>query len=254
MGNGPNDHGDRARAWRHAKHAEACETIRRWEHGTTVRSSRYPDYWDYNTVRVEQEPQIGAARLSEIADRELDGLTHRRLDFELVAPAERLRADFEALGWRTDSLVWMRHDGRTPPQSAATAVEVAYDDVLHLREEWHREDFPELDTTHYVKQARELALRRRARVLAVLDAGVPVAFSQVTRDGAGAEVTHVFVQRARRGAGLGTAVTVAALRLARGAPDTWITADYEDRPKDLYARLGFRAVWREIQFTRELAP
>jgi hypothetical protein len=32
--------------------------------------------------------------------------------------------------------------------------------------------------------------------------------------------------------------------------DLWIGADDEDRPKQLYMRLGFRPVWRSIEFLR----
>jgi hypothetical protein len=32
--------------------------------------------------------------------------------------------------------------------------------------------------------------------------------------------------------------------------DLWIVADDEGRPKELYARLGFRPAWTPIEFTR----
>jgi hypothetical protein len=37
---------------------------------------------------------------------------------------------------------------------------------------------------------------------------------------------------------------------AAGSEDLWIAADDEDRPKELYARLGFRPVWRAMEVTR----
>jgi GNAT superfamily N-acetyltransferase len=60
----------------------------------------------------------------------------------------------------------------------------------------------------------------------------------------------VYVRADRRGHGLGTAVTSAAIRSAPPVRDLWITADDEDRPKHLYARLGFRPVTRQLQFLR----
>jgi hypothetical protein len=32
--------------------------------------------------------------------------------------------------------------------------------------------------------------------------------------------------------------------------DLWIVADDEDRPKELYARLGFRPAWTAMEFQR----
>ena len=48
----------------------------------------------------------------------------------------------------------------------------------------------------------------------------------------------------------GTAITRAAIETAGDAEDLWIVADDEDRPKELYARLGFRAAWRAMEFLR----
>ena len=68
---------------------------------------------------------------------------------------------------------------------------------------------------------------------------------------AAAEITEVFVHPAHRGGGLGTALTRAAIEAAGPVGDLWIGADDEDRPKELYARLGFRAAWTAMEFTRE---
>jgi len=52
------------------------------------------------------------------------------------------------------------------------------------------------------------------------------------------------------GAGRGTAVTRAAVEAAGDLRDLWIIADDEDRPKKLYARLGFRPAWVTMEFLR----
>jgi GNAT superfamily N-acetyltransferase len=77
-----------------------------------------------------------------------------------------------------------------------------------------------------------------------------VAFSQLVRDGAMAEITHVYVHPEHRGGGRGQTITRAAVDAAGDAADLWICADDEDWPKEMYARLGFRPVWRSMQFTR----
>ena len=239
----------RARAWHHAAQAAVCDVLEPWTHGTVVRATRYPGYFDFNVVRVERDPTMSAEALMAFADEALDGLEHRRVDIEVVDAAESLRAGFEADGWHTDRLVWMRHEA-SPPHGPDVAVEeVPYEAVHALRVAWHREDFPDQDTD-YLEGAREVAQRRGAQVLAVRTDGSPVAFAQLERDGDSAEIAQVYVLPEHRGRGLGTAMTRAAIGAAGEAGDLWIVADDEDRPKELYHRLGFRPAWTACEFLR----
>jgi GNAT superfamily N-acetyltransferase len=61
---------------------------------------------------------------------------------------------------------------------------------------------------------------------------------------------HVYVHPECRGRGRGAAMTRAAIAAAAGVRDLWIAADDEDRPKHLYARLGFRPAWTAMEFLR----
>jgi ribosomal protein S18 acetylase RimI-like enzyme len=246
----------RARAWRRAAQSAVCDVIEPWEHGTVVRATRHPRYFDFNAVRVEDDPGTSVDALVSFADEALAGLAHRRVDFEVVAAADALRAGFEALGWMAVRLVWMRHAAAAPPGPEAPVEEVPYDAVRELRLAWHLEDFPGQDPTAHYDGAREVALRRHAQVLAVLDDGAPVAFAQLEREGGGAEIAGVYVAPEHRGRGLGTAVTRAAIDAAGDVGNLWIVADDEDRPKQLYARLGFRPAWTAMEFLRlpERAP
>jgi GNAT superfamily N-acetyltransferase len=240
-----------ARDWHHGLHRAVCDRLTPWEAGTVVRASRYPNYFDYSAVRVEHDTPMGFAELEAFADRALDGLAHRRVDFELMAPAERVRADFDANGWKTMRLLWMLHRSPAPRPAPALVQPVDYDAVQRLRVAWHREDFdfPLTDGSYFV-QSRELALRRGARVLAVLERGEPIAFAQLIRVRKAAEITHVYVSPEHRGRGLGTAITSAAIADAGAARNLWICADEEDRPKELYERLGFAPAWTTAQFLR----
>jgi predicted GNAT family acetyltransferase len=77
-----------------------------------------------------------------------------------------------------------------------------------------------------------------------------VAFAQIERDGEAAEITQVYVRPEYRGDGRATAITRAAIEAAGDVSDLWIVADDEDRPKHLYARLGFRPAWTTMEFLR----
>ena len=242
----------RAVAWLHGKHAAVCDRAEPWAHGTVVRASRYPSYYDFNVVRVEQAPAIGVGDLAAFADEALAGLSHRRVDFDDARVAEPLRAGFEARGWDAQHLVWMRHQGRREPGLAAEVLEVPYDAVHDLRVAWFEEEFAGWDAGGYYAEARDVAMGRNTRVLAACVDEAPVAFAQLEHDADAAEITQVFVHPVHRGNGRGTAVTRAAIEAAGDVRDLWICADDEGRPKELYGRLGFRAACTTMEFVRVL--
>jgi GNAT superfamily N-acetyltransferase len=239
-----------ARAWRRGWHAAICDVLAPWAHGTVVRATRYPSYWDLNTVRVEDDPGMTVDELIAFSEEALAGLAHGRIDFELIGAGEPLRAEFEARGWKALRLLWMHHEA-PPPAGPEVAVEsVPYEAVNELRAAWHHEDFPGQDPTSFIVEAREVAMSRDAHVLAVHEGGAPIAFAQLEREGSAAEITQVYVRPDHRGRGRGTAMTRAAIEAAGAVGDLWIIADDEDRPKDLYARLGFRPAWTTMELTR----
>src|SRR3954470_21763450 len=92
--------GERARAWRHAQHAAICDVLKPWAHGTVVCASRFPGYFDFNVVRVEDDPAMSVDALVAFADAALAEHAHRRVDFEIADAAEPLRKGFEAQGWK----------------------------------------------------------------------------------------------------------------------------------------------------------
>jgi ribosomal protein S18 acetylase RimI-like enzyme len=241
---------DRAREWRHSYHASVCDSIEPWEHGAVVRASRYPTYYDLNLVRVEEEKSedLGVLELTAFVDEALAGLDHRRIDVERIELAQAYRAELEALGWKATRLLWMRHERPLPEVAGEIEVrEVPYDDVDELRLAWHLEDFDGSEYEQYRLSAREVSLARDVQVLAVCEDDRPIAFAQVERHGRGAEVTQVYVRPDRRGGGRGTAMTRAAVLAASDAEEVWIVADEEDRPKELYRRLGFEPAWSTME-------
>jgi ribosomal protein S18 acetylase RimI-like enzyme len=234
----------------HDAQAAVCDVIEPWEHGTVIRATRHPTYWDYNLVRVEDDADIGADAVVAFADEALAGLAHRRVGFEVVPAGERVRAGVKALGWRVTRLVWMRHEGARPPATGLDVEQVAYDAVRHLRVAWHQEDFPGVDFADHFDHEREVDMHRNPQVFAAFEQDRPVAFAQLERAGDSAEITSVYVHPNQRGRGLGTAITQAAIAEAGEVSDLWIVADDEDRPKELYARLGFRPAWKLLDFLR----
>jgi ribosomal protein S18 acetylase RimI-like enzyme len=243
---------ERARSWHHLRQELVCDVAEPWAHGTVLRATQLPDYWDFNLVRVEDEPGLTVAELIAVADEALAAFPHRRVDFDLVAAGEERRAGFEELGWRAMRLLYMRHEAPVPAGREVDVEEVAYREVDHLRRRWHEEDFPGRDPGDFHEQARAVALTRGARVLALRRGGEAIAFAQIEQVGDAAEIGQVYVEPGHRGDGLGTALTRAAIAATGPVADLWISADDEDRPKRLYERLGFRPAWTMMELT--LAP
>lgn len=187
--------------------------------------------------------------LAAFADEALAGLAHRQLDFEPLDVGDRMRGSLDRRGWKTTRVLWLLHRGVAPERVDLAIEEVAYDAVHDLRKAWLREDFPDVDPAAFLAQERELARRFETRVLAVVEDGTPIAFSQLLRDRSDADITSVFVAPDHRGQGIGTALTIAAIEAAGTTGDLWIVADDDARAKDLYMRLGFRPVWRMMEAT-----
>jgi ribosomal protein S18 acetylase RimI-like enzyme len=241
----------RARDWHHDSHAAVCDLVEPWAHGTVIRASRYPTYYSFNVVRVEDEPGMSAEELTDFAVEALAGLEHLRLDFEQIDAADSRRAALEALGWKASRLLWMHHEEPLPPVVEEIDVEeVSYEAVDELRLAWHVEESEESEYEQFKVAAREVAMTRDVRVLAVREGERPIAFAQLERAGTGAEITQVYVHPDRRGGGRGTAMTRAAILAASDAEDLWIVADDEDRPKQLYGRLGFQPAWTSMEYLR----
>jgi len=240
----------KALAWQRAARAAVCDVLEPWAHGTVVRATRYPRYFDFNVVCVEDDPGMSVDELMAFADEALGSLSHRRIDFDHAEAAEGLKEGFEAKGWRAFRLVLMRHEHTPPPGPTIAVRELPYDAVRELRAAWHQEDFPGVDDSGHYAEAREVALRYDAKVLAVCEDGAPIAFAQLERHGGAAEIAQVYVGPEHRGRGRGTALTRAAIEAAGDVSDLWIGADADDRPKELYARLGFRPAVTTMQLLR----
>jgi GNAT superfamily N-acetyltransferase len=224
---------ERAIAWRHAEHARVCDVIEATEHGTAVRATTLPTFWNYNSLRVEgTDTGVSADALVHAADVLQGDLAHRHVEVEDEGAGARLRPGFEALGWAAERLAWMLLESPAPDGATfpwATTREAA------LRFAAHEETVA--------------ALRGSRALIARDDDGTPIGFASFSAHGGAAEIEQAYVTPSRRGHGTGGALVSAAARRS-GAAETWILADDEGDSKRLYERLGFRTVWLQHVFTR----
>src|SRR4051794_36898185 len=102
-------------------------------HGTVLRTPLAPDYWDVNTIRVEDaDPGLDADVLMALADELQAELRHRRVEVEDEALGARVRGDFRAAGWVADRLAFMHRSG-PPPPAPPEVDEVPFPETRDLR-------------------------------------------------------------------------------------------------------------------------
>ena len=128
----------RFRRWHLPWKARVCEEARPFSHGVVFRSSRYPDFWDYNCIRLDRP--MDAGEMIAAADRELADCAHRFVEWTIAMP-DRVVDELREHGWMATPLVYLLHDRRPVPRALGDLVEVDYDQVRELRDLWHREDF-----------------------------------------------------------------------------------------------------------------
>jgi ribosomal protein S18 acetylase RimI-like enzyme len=237
---------------------ERCaERVEPWQYGTAFFQPSLPRVWSLNFLRVEQDG-VAAEALAEEADRVQGGarLEHRRVAAHEDAAGARLAEGFGALGWKVDPLLVMPYatNGRRPDTSEI--VEIGRDDVAPAWVEGLRGS-PGSDDAETVRQLLAqrsvIAAAGRARYFARLVGGAVAAYCELYSDGVMGQIEGVQTLTPFRGRGFASAVVAKALAesQAAGHKSTFLLALENDWPKELYRKLGFRAVGRIWDFLRE---
>jgi ribosomal protein S18 acetylase RimI-like enzyme len=242
--------------------ARAPEVVT-WRYGRAVFDPVYRHSYDNNRLLVEEpldgadlDDLVGAAD-ALMAPR---GLAHRRIDNLEPADDARLRPGFEAAGWRREHSTWMvavRPPDR--PAIADLAREVPWAELRATVETATARE-PYATDAEVIRQLVDRMERLRS-------AATVRHFAVPAPDGSGlAAYCHLFLGAAPgcatveevatleewRNRGFARAVVLAAVDAAAeaGSDCTWLYADEEDWPKELYRKLGFDAVGRTVTWTR----
>jgi hypothetical protein len=75
---------ERFRRWNWPWKERICDDVRSFSHGAVFRSARYPDYWEYNCIRLDRP--MAAGEMIAVADRELAGCAHRLVEWMVPMP------------------------------------------------------------------------------------------------------------------------------------------------------------------------
>lgn len=216
-----------------------------------------PDLWDANHLRVERADRFDAPGLARVAAEVLGaaGGRHRAVVVPGEAEARRLAPGFAELGWDRDRLVLMALRGTPRPRPGGPeARELPPDALASLRREMVL--LEPWGSAGVAAQLEEHQQRIRAvlasRCFGASESGRPVASCELLAADGVAEVCDVGTHPSHRGRGLARAVVTAAVAAARGdgADLIVVTADADDWPRQLYARLGFEPVGLIERFRR----
>jgi ribosomal protein S18 acetylase RimI-like enzyme len=213
-----------------------------------------PRVWVHNQLHVTG-PAGEVGDLVGILDEHYGHLAHRRVVVEDEGEGARLAEGFRARGWQADTTVYMAlREPRDRDPDASLAVEVTAAQQRAIERETMAEGPFARDPA-----VREMLIDARAARQAVVDevrfvAGVVdgrhVGSTTVYRVGDVVQVEDVATLEGFRRRGVARAMVSLAIELATGSRLTWIAADDNDWPKDLYFKLGFRPLGRIFSFTR----
>ncbi|MSO42227.1 MAG: GNAT family N-acetyltransferase [Solirubrobacterales bacterium] len=235
----------------------AAERVLELDLGEALIDTRVPRVWFANYLWVSR-PGVEAAELAAAGDEVLGGfeMEHRAAIVGPEADSEELGRGLEALGWRTDDILYMALDGPPPePGAGVEAVELPHARIAEARravmddEWWGGGDEVARDM---LERDRLLDRAGGGRWFGAAHDGRVASYCVLYgADGVG-QVESIGTAPDARRRGLARAAVGAATRasVARGDELTFITAEEGDWPKDFYARLGFRPIGRARSFTR----
>jgi GNAT superfamily N-acetyltransferase len=231
--------------------ARTADEVRPIEEGCVVSSPSLPAVWSINHVRVAMP--LAFESIVELADEQMHGSRYLQILLENQDAGPALESEFRGASWRTERELLMVLS--TPPDrevDRSIVIDAGEAEVAEVMRRWYGED--ELDPRALAQLVEFSRRESRAcddRLLGVRSSdGRLVAISKLRGDGRTAQVEDVYTTPEARGRGFGRAVVTRAVELARDAGHDliFITADDNDWPKELYARIGFRPVGRLWQF------
>ncbi len=223
--------------------------------GWVVRTRSLPHVWTLNQVRITGTAD--AAEVAVLADTLQSDLPYRHVVVVDEATGERIGSAIVADGWKSDREVLMALAERPDRESDTDrVVELNTDEMLTLLGRWTSEEHPEITSGDFDQLAeydRREGRLWNERCFGVRDsAGAPAAMTKLRFSRSTAWVEDVYTVPEERNRGHARALVTHATKLARsaGSDFTFIIADDNDWPKQLYAAIGFRPIGWQWTFHR----
>jgi len=234
-----------------------AEEVHKVDGGWLLRTPALPQVWDLNQLHLTRPvtPAVAVA----LSDALQSNLTYRCFQVD-VDPRSSAEEAFRSTGWNVDRDVYMvLASSPEPPIDASDIEELNEDEATTLMSLWVEEDHPGISPSS--RAQLEEASRREGRLWGERCFGIfaadrsPLAMTKLRTNESVAWVEDVFTAPwARRQGHARRLVSLAASLAAARNPDlTFIIADDNDWPKELYASIGFRPVGWTGSFHREVS-
>jgi ribosomal protein S18 acetylase RimI-like enzyme len=246
----------RAIAFTRALDEGAAEQVVPFRWGRALINRRLKMVQDLNYLIVNRVDGADVAALAAEANRIQGeaGISHRRINVDDQAAADRLAPAFAAAGYTPERFVVMVH--RRPPDRRVDTGGVREIDWTQLRPARERElrQQPWASAPGLVSQIlakHELtASRINTRYFGALEDGDVVSSAELRTESGAAQIETVETLEPYRRRGLSRAVVIAALEAASASDFIFLVADANDWPQEFYRRLGFEQVGIESRFLR----
>jgi GNAT superfamily N-acetyltransferase len=241
----------RVLAFVRANLAKTADEFRPIEAGWVVSSPSLPAVWSVNHVRVALP--LSFESLVELADQQLAGSRYVQIALENQDTGPAVEPEFRHAGWKAERELLMALSAAPDREiDTSIAVDAGEDEVLEVMSRWHGEDqLSAGELEQLIEYSRREARACGDRLLGVRSPdGRLVAISKLRAARSVAQVEDVYTVPEARGRGFARALVARAAQLARDAGHDliFITADDNDWPKELYAKIGFRPLGRMWQF------
>jgi ribosomal protein S18 acetylase RimI-like enzyme len=225
--------------------------------GPVIVHTRLNRVHDLNFLRAEKPGEASAEELAAEAERVQGaaGIGHRRVNVRGEAERERLESEFVRLGWEPQRFVLMVQR-RGPDRPAEYEVLEVDEPTLRplwakaIRSEPHGKD--ETLVQQILEHRRDVCEAIQTRLFAADVDGRLVAHAELYAEGGVGQVENVVTLPDYRGRGLARSLVLRAVAESQAAGNdlTFLVADADDWPRQLYEKLGFETVGRYARFLK----
>ncbi|HMI99419.1 MAG TPA: GNAT family N-acetyltransferase [Gaiellaceae bacterium] len=230
--------------------------------GTAYLHSQLPRVWSRNYLVADTDlDEASAELLADEANRILGeaGMRHRKVELYDEEAGARLEPGFRELGWDVHCDVLMvarREPDRTV--DLAQAEEVSIEELEPVWAEGIRSEpfgADEEVVRQLVANKRVVVAARETAFFAARINGAIGSYCDLYSDGSTGQIEAVMTLEQFRNRGLARATVSCALAASRAAGHdlTFLMADRDDWPKELYRKLGFDEIGRVYEFVRPAA-
>jgi GNAT superfamily N-acetyltransferase len=226
-------------------------------YGVAYLNLELANVWSRNyLLATENIGEASAADLAAETDRIMGalGIGHRKVELVDAETGDRLERGFRELGWNPECDVIMvaRRDPDRPVDTS-TIEEVTVDELVPAWTNGWQTDpavLGESVVAQLIENKRSLGDVIGTRFFAARVDGEIASYCELYSDGSTGQIENVLTLARFRNRGLARATVTRALDESRSAGHdlTFLIADRDDWPKELYAKLGFDEIGRIWEF------